>query len=84
MWLTAQITPRAVAVAAIEVGIPLLQVRALYDLLLDRMPEVADDIRDQMGLPPGERGPFKSTGMKHLEPLAPDWDALADSTAWRL
>lgn len=79
VWLTAQITPRTVAVAAIEVGIPLSQVRALYARLLEDMPGVADDIRAEMGLPPGASGQFKDIGMKHLEPLAPDWEALAAS-----
>lgn len=79
LWFMCQNTPFAVAEAAVELGIPVPQARALYDRLLVRLPELADDLREKMTLPPGELGPFtRPGGMKHqVEWDAPRWEALA-------
>lgn len=86
LWFMCQFTPFAVAEAAVELGIPVPQARALYDRLLVRLPELADELRERMTLPPGELGPFtRPGGMKHqVEWDAPRWAALAASPPTRL
>lgn len=81
LWFMCQFTPFAVAEAAVELGIPVPQARALYDRLLVRLPELADFLREKLTLPPGELGPFsRPGGMKHVAQWdAQYWEELAAS-----
>ncbi len=80
VWLMAQAVPNLVARLAVDAGLDLDQARSLHDLALSMAADKANRIREWMGLPPGETGPFRR--MDHVAQLT-DWKALERAAAER-